>query len=275
MCGARVRRDRFPHAPNLQRSRRALTQRLRTVLIAADFAEGSREAFHLACSLAGKDAARLVVLHVVEPSARVDPPLVLGQFGVSVPLGDEGRLQHESRQARLREAYVPRGAVEATYHTSVGNPAEEVLRMSDEVEADSVGLGTHGRTGLRRPLAGSVAEVVLRRSRRPVLALRSAGVPRDGEETGAILHPTDFSAASEVTLRVARSIARERGLRLVVLSVIAPPVAIEGTVVADDPQTARESLEAIRAQYDGSDLKVPAGLPPRRSSGWPIRSAAA
>ena len=45
--------------------------------------------------------------------------------------------------------------------------------LAEELGCDLIALGTHGRTGLDRLLAGSVAEAVLRRARCPVLALRS------------------------------------------------------------------------------------------------------
>lgn len=54
-----------------------------------------------------------------------------------------------------------------------GDAAAEILQVADEVGADLIVLGTHGRTGLGRVLMGSVAEAVLRRARCPVLTLKS------------------------------------------------------------------------------------------------------
>jgi nucleotide-binding universal stress UspA family protein len=54
-----------------------------------------------------------------------------------------------------------------------GLPAEEVLRTARRQRADLLVLGTHGRTGLRRALMGSVAERVVSRARCPVLTVRS------------------------------------------------------------------------------------------------------
>ena len=53
-----------------------------------------------------------------------------------------------------------------------GDAAEEVLRVADDVGADLIVMGTHGRTGLGRVLMGSVAEAVLRGSRCPVLVVK-------------------------------------------------------------------------------------------------------
>jgi nucleotide-binding universal stress UspA family protein len=53
---------------------------------------------------------------------------------------------------------------------------DEIARAGDDVEADIVVIGTHGRRGLTRALLGSVAENVIRTARRPVLTIRG---PRD------------------------------------------------------------------------------------------------
>lgn len=152
----------------------------RTVLIAADFSDSSREAFRLACSLAGADKTRLIVLHVVEP------PIVSGELDFPVPLAGGDRAHHEVLRERLRGAYVPDRPLEVEYILRDGSPAESILHAAEELGCDLVVLGTHGRTGLKRLLMGSVAEAVLRKARCPVLTLRSpahlAAVPEERDE---------------------------------------------------------------------------------------------
>ena len=53
-----------------------------------------------------------------------------------------------------------------------GTPHKEILRYADEIDADIIVMGTHGRTGLNRVLIGSVAERVIRLSDRPVVAVK-------------------------------------------------------------------------------------------------------
>lgn len=57
-------------------------------------------------------------------------------------------------------------------HISVGSPAREIAQIASDLEADLIVVGTHGRTGLRRLLLGSVAEGVLRLASCPVLVER-------------------------------------------------------------------------------------------------------
>jgi nucleotide-binding universal stress UspA family protein len=157
----------------------------------------------------------------------------------------------------LREAYVPTHEVDVGYLVGKGAPAEVILRTAGEVNADMIALGTHGRTGLRRVLAGSVAEAVLRRAPCPVLALSPRERPGGGR-VRSILHPTDFSARAEAALRAARALARDLGARLILLHVMPVEVVVYGTIpVPLDVPAVNDSLESLRNGVDGPDLKYP------------------
>ena len=52
-----------------------------------------------------------------------------------------------------------------------GKPSEMILKVADEWEADLIVLGTHGRTGLKHLLMGSVAERVMRHSLKPLVII--------------------------------------------------------------------------------------------------------
>ena len=54
----------------------------------------------------------------------------------------------------------------------IGAPVEEINRAIEHEHADLVVMGTHGRTGFRHLVAGSVAERVVRSSKVPVLTIR-------------------------------------------------------------------------------------------------------
>ena len=145
----------------------------RTILVAADFSGSSRDAFHLACSIAREFQTRVIVLHVVEPL------LVDAELGMPFPMAGGERGYHESLMEDLHATYAPDRLLEVEYCTRDGLPAEEILRMAEEAGCDLVVMGTHGRTGLDRLLTGSVAEAVLRKASCPVLVLRSHDrVPR-------------------------------------------------------------------------------------------------
>lgn len=58
------------------------------------------------------------------------------------------------------------------YHLLHGDPAGEILSLAEDVEADLIIVGTHGRRGVKRLLMGSVAEKIVREAACPVLVMR-------------------------------------------------------------------------------------------------------
>lgn len=51
-----------------------------------------------------------------------------------------------------------------TTHVKLGKPADEMLKLAEELSADEIMVGTHGRTGVRKLLMGSVAEEIFERA---------------------------------------------------------------------------------------------------------------
>lgn len=138
---------------------------LKTILHATDFSEPSRSAFDLACHLANDHGAKLILLHVVEPPTEL-LPLDAGTMVPNEMMEEMGRALDRVRPSDPDLDIVIERRVEQ------GEPATLILTVAEECEADMIVLATHGRTGLRRLLLGSVAEHVLREAPCPVVTLR-------------------------------------------------------------------------------------------------------
>ena len=136
---------------------------IRTILHPTDFSDRAGYGFQMACALARDYGARLIVLHVVAPS------LVAYGEGVVPPNPEEVRAE---AQAQLDRLPAPRPDVRAERLLTEGGAVEEILRVAQEVHADLIVMGTHGRTGLERLLMGSVAEKVMRESACSVLVVK-------------------------------------------------------------------------------------------------------
>jgi nucleotide-binding universal stress UspA family protein len=151
--------------------------RVRTILHPTDLSDASRPAFAYACDLAGEYGARLVVLYAQEPIL----PLVAD--GIMFPADDS--VARAMARTEL-DALGPVGPTIDIERVLRDGPAvETTLGLADEVHADLIVMGTHGRGGLGRLLLGSVAEQVLRRAHVPVLFVKAglAVPPAESDST--------------------------------------------------------------------------------------------
>ncbi len=106
------------------------------------------------------DPDRLTAPHVFDPAETGhDAPDPLGS-------GDALRsLPRERAAATLEGVETAVGDGVESYTTrKIGHPARTIVPYAEEHDADHVVVGSHGREGLSRPLLGSVAETVVRRS---------------------------------------------------------------------------------------------------------------
>lgn len=101
-----------------------------------------------------------------------------------------------------------------------GQPTDEILHAAEAMGADLIVMGTHGRTGLRRFLLGSVAEAVVRRSATPVLVVPGPSPGLPGPAAGTVLCAVDFSASSPRAIEHAAAMAAGTGARLLLTHVL-------------------------------------------------------
>lgn len=137
------------------------------ILHPTDYSDSSQKALGIAVDLAQHYAASLIVLHVVE---------TLGPDNVTVGQAAT-ELQPDAYQQRLHadlERWIQGRnlRVQPRLLLAEGDPAHEIERVARAEGCDLLVLGTHGRTGLRRLLMGSIAEQVLRRAPCPVLIVK-------------------------------------------------------------------------------------------------------
>ena len=143
------------------------------ILCGIDFSRGAEATLEAAADLARRHGGALTLLHVREPL-----PAAGGKGFVPPPGLTEAESVEIGRQLerwRAEAARMSGGEVRA--EAATGAPASEIVRRAREKPFDLVVVGTHGRTGLRRLMLGSVAERVVREAPCPVLVVR----PPEGE----------------------------------------------------------------------------------------------
>ena len=136
------------------------------IVATTDFSAASKKAFPYAAALARKFEATLTLLYVL-PSHL---PAEIGQIGMVL---EEKRLLEQARieLPRFRAAEIdPHMLVETLVLN--GGVAHEICRAAETTGADLIVISTHGHTGLKHFLLGSVTENVLRHAPCPVLVVR-------------------------------------------------------------------------------------------------------
>lgn len=138
---------------------------IRTILCPVDFSSASDDSFAFARELAARLGAHIHLVHVfpLPVFTAPDGPVMVGA-------------DYTARvTAELGSALTKLAAVETEVpiqtHLLEGVPFQEIVALAARLPADLIVIGTHGRTGLRHLLLGSVAERVVRTSPVPVLTV--------------------------------------------------------------------------------------------------------
>jgi len=145
---------------------------IKKILCPIDFSEPSYQALDIAGELAAHFNATLVILHVV-----AEIPYLSGSTtitGLDIPKYQK-QLEDISFEkiSEIIENRIPKD-VKAHPVITVGKAADEIVAVSDEQTPDVIVIATHGETGVRHLVFGSVVEKVVRHIRVPVLTVRAS-----------------------------------------------------------------------------------------------------
>jgi universal stress protein A len=144
---------------------------VKKILFCTDFSENSEAARKLAVEYAEVFGAELLIVHVI------DSWTSFPTYGDWVGDEVERLLSRVEQSAKDRLDGVARQCIpsvkEVKTFCRLGLPAEQIVNLAQEVSADLIVTGTHGRTGVKHLLLGSVGRNVLRTAHRPVLVVES------------------------------------------------------------------------------------------------------
>lgn len=138
--------------------------------------------------LDGSKLAEQIMPYVAEQAARFGSSLVLFQVvslssiptptGIeSVPMAVPDTLLKDAELAAMDYLSALAGplrdrGLKVQCVTMIGHPAETIISYADENKFDLVALATHGRSGLKRMVFGSVADLVVRKAGLPILLIK-------------------------------------------------------------------------------------------------------
>lgn len=212
-----------------------------SVLIPTDGSERSRRAAAHGIALAAVYDATVHALNVIDTQA-----LEIGDFTNLAQIHDALETQGESATGAITELAAAHD-LETVAAVRDGTPARTILDYANEAGVDCIAMGTHGRTGIRRTLLGSVAERVVRVADRPVLTAR-AGEGEPDTDYDSILVPTDGEAESQAAAHAAIDLAARIDADVYALSVVDTTITSDGMFVAALESNSDEAVNWVEIE---------------------------
>ena len=155
------------------------------ILIPTDGSTGTAHVAIEAFDLADRYGAQVHLLHVMD-----------SDIGGVLTSGNETEAEQREygrKAIQPLEEMADVHGLETTTELREGDPSQEILACADEIGADVVVMGTHGRSGIERRIIGSVAERIVRHAEPSVLTVRLPETDRtvtDGEQAAEIVRKT-------------------------------------------------------------------------------------
>lgn len=185
---------------------------------------------HIVVPLDGSEIAEAVLAYVSPMASRLGSRVVLLHADADPyadMFGPESMVRGEGNQMRLSgylegvaERLISKGIECSTYY-EMGTPSSVILRYVEEQNPDLVAMSTHGRSGLRRMVVGSITSTILPRAQAPLLVVH----PMEGESLPdtsfeSLIVPLDMSSRSEDVLPLAGEVADALGLTMTLTTCI-------------------------------------------------------
>ena len=237
-----------------------MREQIRKILCATDFSECSNAAVLLGVALAGEMDAMLYACHVI------DVPFA-GMYGEANP----DPVQLERRSTAYARDYITGliGDAEVDWESviTIGHTADEIARVAEERDVDLVISGSHGRSGLKRLVLGSVTERLMRILPCPLLAVRGTGLDcvrpsAGGRGFSRVLVGCDFSPYSSLAVHYGLSMAQEFQAELHLAHVL------EWSKYKDMVASQETVLEAIRRDVRDRMREKLESLVPEEAQHW-------
>lgn len=184
------------------------------ILFATDFSSTTQLALPYTIAVARKSNAKIHVVHVISPDIY---PLVPPEEWARM-----AQTEQEFRKSKQHELEEKLQGLPYEFLFPAGDVWENLSRIIKEKHIDLLVLGTHGRTGIRKVVFGSVAERIFLQATCPVLTVGPRVSFRAAHpaavELNCVLYATDFSPESLAAAPYAIYLAREYHAELVLLN---------------------------------------------------------
>ena len=232
---------------------------IKRILCATDFSDFSNHAIPYGITLAREFKAKLYVSHVIDLSSAAI-------YGEAVFALEEQQSRMTSYAHKEMTRLMGQESLDWEPLITVGNPANEIARLAADKQVDLAIAASHGRSGLKRLILGSVTERLMRTLPCPLWVVRS---PERGFATPAnqaiqlkkILVGCDFSPDSSLASEYGLSLAQEFQADLHLAHVVEPPLY-------DDLIKPSESREPFRQRLRTTVQEKLSAMVPEEARTW-------
>jgi nucleotide-binding universal stress UspA family protein len=208
-----------------KRKEKVMRVEIKTIFCATDISDFSNHAVSWGIALAQEFSAKLYVCHVVD-------------FPTSITYGDgpiffvDQQSQAISNANHQLKQLVGDKKVQWEPLVTIGHAGDEISRLAKEKGADLAISATHGRSGLKRLILGSVTERLMRTLHCPLLIVRGPKhdlniLSEQGVRFNKILVGCDFSEDSALAFQHGLSLAQEFQSELHLVHVMEPLVYMD------------------------------------------------
>ncbi|HEV7557378.1 MAG TPA: universal stress protein [Kofleriaceae bacterium] len=145
----------------------------KAILVPHDFSPSANHAAALARDVAKVHGATIALVHVIDLPHQLAGGEVIVPPETGAPIGIK-EYAISSAESHLQDlaGRLAKDGVATTSFVRIGHPVDEILRIAKDEHVDLIVMGTHGRSGIRHLIAGSVTERVVRGASVPVLSVR-------------------------------------------------------------------------------------------------------
>jgi nucleotide-binding universal stress UspA family protein len=143
---------------------------IKKICCPTDFSEPSQEALKVACEMATHFAAELILVHVVTPIPVI--PIHDDPTSFNLPLYEKEMEQSAVKALKKIQQEKVSESIQSRTMVIQGDPATQIVNLADTENMDMIIIATHGFTGWRKFMFGSVTEKVIRYANCPVLSIR-------------------------------------------------------------------------------------------------------
>jgi len=143
---------------------------LKKICCPTDFSEPSQEALKVACEMAAHFGAELILVHVVTPIPVI--PIHDDPTSFNLPLYEKEMEQSAIKSLKKLQQEKVTQSIRSRTAVIQGDPSTQIVTLADTENMDMIIIATHGFTGWRKFMFGSVTEKVIRLANCPVLSIR-------------------------------------------------------------------------------------------------------